>query len=152
MSFHVYIAYPGLKDEPISGKAWMEAVKSVSETNENLVFCKREAKATAYLRNSTRHRLNLDPYGLIHTQDPNKELVEIMFQIASKLNAGVYSERAKPYESPDDWEKRTEAYRNRKNELRRKHTKTTRIRLVAWLAAIIIGVSMGVVFGNSNAT
>ncbi len=40
-------------------------------------------------------------------------MVETMFKLAGLLDAAVYSERLKKYDSVQDWEKRTKAWREK---------------------------------------
>jgi hypothetical protein len=80
----------------------------------------------------------------VHAQDPKEELIVAMFDLAPRLGARVYSERANPYESVADWRKRTERYRARRDLARaeaRRSTLRRRFRLLAIMAAgALVGV------------
>jgi len=145
MSLHVYVANSRFKEEPISYSAWIDAAISVAASNEALVICEREnsrtgkAHAFAHLRSSKRQNMSLNPYGLVHAQDPNIELIRLMFQIAEKLNAAVYSETLKIYESPEDWEQRTKQYRQRSDERYAKYKKQKITKVLLFLTVAVLG-------------
>lgn len=125
MSFHVYVSKAGFKDNPISVDDWVAAVKSIDdlliqqETNRN-----SKVIVVAKLKSDKTQCLSLTVYGLVHAQNPGRDLIEIMFRLADKLNGNVYSEKLKPYSSVDDWEKRTKNYRESLNLRREAYTQS----------------------------
>lgn len=149
MSYHVYISKPGFKDDPIDKEDWINVAKHVSEITDNFVVEKRrnrnnEQGYDIHLSSSKRQWLHMTPYGLIHAQNPSRELIEIMFIIANKLdaNVSVYSERNVAYSSPDEWEKRTKNYCKRTSERREIAKKKQNIKKVVVLLAVIIGLAV----------
>ncbi|MDH5355077.1 MAG: hypothetical protein OEY09_11595 [Gammaproteobacteria bacterium] len=145
MSMHIYISREGFKETPIPYNEWIEAAQKcdlfdVIEKKDK----KGEVKFTVNLKANKKQRLSLTPYGLLHAQNPEKELVEAMFQLAPYLNAKVYSERNKAYESVSDWEKRTKNYRNKRQEQIDEYKRTWYKRKPFWvLIAIIAGLIIG---------
>lgn len=135
MSKHVYIAYDRFKDSPIPAAAWIAAVSQCPALRRP-PGGGRDASPpeVVALAADPRQRLRLDVYGLGTVQDPSRAMVEAMFEVATRLGAGVYSERCRRYASPDDWERRTRKYREaeaaRKARLRRDSG-----RRLAWILA-----------------
>ena len=84
-----------------------------------------------------------DPYGLIHAQDPPEALVEVMFELAGTLGAGVYSERLKRYESVTDWRKRTQRYRVSQAAAGERRKRQRRLRLTLWTLLVLLSISAG---------
>jgi hypothetical protein len=104
MSTYVYIALDGLRTSPISEEAWLSAVLQCDELvilpggapgagNPRVVRLKTDRRAT----------VRLDRFGIASARDPSKEMIDVMFKVASALNANVYSERFNKYASTDDW-------------------------------------------------
>lgn len=147
MSFHVYIARDKFKDSPISPEEWFAAATKCDE----LFFGnkKREGRVCtgAKLKADNRQRLDLTPYGLVHAQNPSKELIAVMFKLADLLGARVYSEKLKQYESVDDWEKRTKNFRYDLASRRNKYRSEWYKRKIFWL---IIAISVGILFAVVN--
>jgi hypothetical protein len=81
--------------------------------------------------------------GYVMAQEPKEELVAAMFALASRLDAGVYSARAKPYASVGDWRKRTAPYRARRDAARDEFRSATRGRWLRWLAVMAAGATIG---------
>jgi hypothetical protein len=138
MSFHVYISREGFKENPVPDSEWRLAIEKCDE----LIYQERKNKKgnwkAAILRTDRRQHLNVSPYGLMFAQTPSKDLVQSMFKISAALNAAVYSERLKPYDSVADWERRTKKFRD-KRELRNKAYKRHFFkRKPFWLMVIII--------------
>jgi hypothetical protein len=139
MSHTVYTAYPGFKQEPIAQAAVVDAILAVTYRNQNLIAVTSAEKhtkgiiAVARLDGSKQQKISLSVYGLVFVQNPDKELVEILFEIASILNAKVYSERLKPYAGPEDWEKRATEYRKRRNLRIEKQSKRKQIKMLGWM-------------------
>jgi hypothetical protein len=144
MSFHVYIANDGLKDDPIANEAWIAAARQHHALS---VVEQRNAKGVTYdvhLKSDKSARLYLDPYGLVDTQAPTRELIVVMFDLAAALNAKVFSERAKPYRSPDDWERRTRQFRKEYAE-RKARQRTIRRRWIAFSLVLMIPIAASLV-------
>jgi len=149
MSMHVYIAREGFKDTPISYDEWVGAAKHCSPI---VVEEKRNRKGNvsyiAKLKSDKKQYLSLTPYGLVHAQNPTKELIEAMFLLAPTLNSKVYSERNKAYESVADWEKRTQNYRNKRQERINEYKRTWYKRKSFWLlVALVVGLLIGLLKG-----
>ena len=144
MSYHVYIALEGFKETPIPIDAWLAAARQCDEV---VVEEEQDRHGETYhsviLKGDKRARLDRTPYGVILAQDPSKELVVAMFKIAQTLNAGVYSERLKRYNSLDDWERRTAKYRGSLSERRANFKSTRRLRLVFWIAVVAVSAALG---------
>jgi hypothetical protein len=144
MSHTVYIAYPGFKQEPIAQAAVVDAILAVTYRNQNLIAVTSAQKhtkgniAVARLDGSKQQKISLSVYGLVFVQNPDKEFVEILFEIASILNAKVYSERLKPYASLEDWEKRTAEYRKRRKHRLEKHSKREQIKILGWMIFALV--------------
>jgi len=121
MSSYVSISKRDWKNNPISKEEWKKAAQTIALHIKELSVEPVKNKnypdnVIVYLKSNKRMNLHLDPYGVVTAQDPNEELVEIMFKLAEVMNAKVYSERAVPYKSLEDWEKRTKKYRERKGK------------------------------------
>lgn len=134
MSFHVYIARPGFKDAPIQREQWL----SVAHGNRKLKGVGNAETASFSLPSDTSQRLTLDPHGLVHTQNPSRELVAVMFELAELLGAGVYSEKLKRYSSIEDWEERTRSYRAQHQRNRAHAQSTSRKKLLMWFAVVVV--------------
>ncbi|MFA7276340.1 MAG: hypothetical protein WC043_06015 [Pseudobdellovibrionaceae bacterium] len=144
MSYHVYVAYNGFKETPIAPANFQAAVKACPELS---VPPKTESFRTAWLKEQKRQRLHLTVYGLIDAQAPSEDLIHVMFKIAKILGARVYSERLKPYDSPEDWEKRTRTYRQKTEAARQNYRRQKNLRLLLWIsfitACLVIGWMTG---------
>src|SRR5512146_632054 len=103
MSFHVYIARSGFENTPIDEAEWLAAARQCSDL---LVTEERDSTGgfehSVHLPENKRKSLSRTAFGLICARDPNRELIVAMFQLAERLNAGVYSEHMKPYVSVQD--------------------------------------------------
>ena len=149
MSMHVYIARERFKDTPIPHEEWVAAAKQCSAI---LVEEKRNRNGgisrIVKLKYDKNQHLNLTPYGLVHAQNPTKELIEAMFLLAPTINSKVYSERNKAYESVADWEKRSQIYRNKRQERIEEYNRTWYKRKPFWLfVAIVVGLLIGLLKG-----
>jgi hypothetical protein len=139
MSHTVDVAYPEFKQQPIAKKALLDAIETITNRNRNLIpvtGVEERTKgniAVARLDGPRQQKVSLSVYGLVFVQNPDKDLVEILFEIASILNAKVYSERLKSYASPEDWEKRTTEYRKRRNDRLEKHSKRKQLNILGWM-------------------
>jgi hypothetical protein len=147
MSHHVHIAREGFKDDPIPDKEWKLAIQDC----DDLIFKERRNEKgdwnIAILKSDNKQHLNVTPNGLMFAQNPSKELVKAMFNIASVLNANVYSERNKPYESVEDWEKRTKKYRENRERRIREYKRNIYKRKPFW---VILAIFLGLLFWFLN--
>ena len=112
MSTYVYIALEGLRTSPISEEAWYSAVRQCDELVVDAAKppgarCPRVAR----LKADRRAIVRLDRFGIAAARDPSRELIAVMFKVASALNADVYSERFNKYASTDDWLRRRTEHR-----------------------------------------
>lgn len=145
MSYHVYIANEGLKDNPIAGDAWLAAAR---QHHALTVLELRSRNGSRYhevhLKKDKASTLNLDRYGLVHAQAPSRDLIVVMFDLAASLGAMVVSEKAKPYRSVDDWEKRTRQFRKQHDEMKARR-RTVRRRWIAFSFALLIPIVVSLV-------
>lgn len=133
MSFHVYIAHAGFKDSPVDREQWLAAARGRPE----LVPLGTPEAACFALASDSAQRLSLDPHGLVHTQNPTRELVVVMFELAEVLGAGVYSEKLKRYSSPQDWEARTRSHRAQHQRHRAQLQRARRRTQLLWAAGAL---------------
>jgi len=150
MSYHVYISKPGFKEEPIAVEQWISVAKEIAAKRENFVIGEKKRKNKpihyfGHLNSSKGQRLDISPYGLVVAQDPTRELVEIMFEVAGNLGAQVYSERSKPYEDVADWEKRTRHFRLKREGNKLKEKKRNQKKWYVWLAVCSFGALLAVI-------
>jgi hypothetical protein len=148
MSFHVYVSRPGFKDEPISGEEWLAAARNCARLSVVERLNRRGISHHQVMLAGTRKFLWLTPYGLIHAQDPPEDLVEVMFELAATLGAGVYSERLKRYDSVADWRKRTHRYRASRAAAREIAEGQRRLRLTLWALLVLFSLSAGWLFAE----
>lgn len=152
MSFHVYVARDGFKSSPISVADWVDAARQCSKLVLPDGFNQSGVRiSVAMLKSNRRQCLSLDPHGLIHAQDPSQELVEVMFELAALLNAGVYSEKLKRFQSVGDWRERTNSYRMQRGRQLAAARKHKRRRLAIYIAIIASSAVLGWVIGGRNA-
>lgn len=149
MSFHVYVARGGFKSTPISAAEWIAAARQCAgldlpeELNQQGVV----HSLVARLRSQPRQCLSLDPHGLIHAQDPSETLVELMFELAERLQAGVYSEKLKRYQSVGDWREKTRSYRVQRERQLNQLRAHRRRRLALYLGgALALAATLGWLF------
>ena len=142
MSYHVFIAREGWKDTPISPEEWCVACAAMPQLELKNVGRPDAGLVVAWLRGQKRQRLSL-MQGFIDAQDPNEELVTVMFSIAERLDAGVYSIRAKRYASVADWRRRTKRYRERRHRLRAEYGKLKRRRRLIFALTVVGGTAAG---------
>ena len=70
-----------------------------------------------------------------------------MFKLADLLGARVYSEKSEPYESVEDWKKRTKNFRDDLASRRNKYRIEWYKRKLFWL---IIAIFVGILFAVVN--
>lgn len=151
MSFHVYIARSGFENTPIDGAEWLAAARQCARL---LVTEERDSTGrilhSVHLSGNKRKGLARTSFGLICARDPNRELIVAMFQLAERLNAGVYSEHMKPYASVQDWERRTREYRfHRERFVRTRRTRQQAQRCL-WALFFSVTAFAGWIFGPDD--
>lgn len=144
MSYHVYLSREGFKQNPIGEGEWLTAARQCEE----LVVDEQPGRLGnpqhfVHLRGNARQWLHRNPLGIIESQDPAQEMVAVMFRLADLLDAGVYSERLKRYQTVADWEKRTKAYRQSRDARRQLHRAAQRKRWIFWAAVLIGSFAIG---------
>lgn len=153
MSYHVYISKEGFKETPIELFDWLAVARQLKELCiHEKVNRKGFRTYTIHLVGNERQWLQLDVYGLVHAQDPSRELVMVMLEAAQKLNAQVYSERLKPYKNIQDWEKRTKKYRENLEIGRQKYRLARRKKAISIIIIIAFGSLAGWFLGKQNLT
>lgn len=86
----------------------MSASKKVDGLSINHYVKKNGTEVYEVFLPGKRNRyIRLNPYGVIHTQAPNEEIIHIMFSLAKELNANVYNENFKKFSSYEDWDRKT---------------------------------------------
>ncbi len=144
MSLHVYIARAGFKETPIGPDEWFA---SASDCPELRVEKKRSRHGKTFCTVALKHRreagLHLPPHGLIDAQEPSKELILIMFRLATVLDAGVYGDKLNRYTSPAHWETHTTADRKTRADRREQRKLARRWRACGYAAILIAGAMIG---------
>ena len=152
MSNYVYIALDGLRKSPISEQAWLSAVAQCDELVIDPSASSRRSAHVVRLKTDRRAILRLDRFGIAGAAAPSKELIAVMFKVASLLNADVYSEHFNRYASTDEWLRRRQLHRraydqqraykeNRKDRLRR-----LGLGLAVCTAAALAGFLLGTLY------
>lgn len=144
MSYHVYIALKGFKDNPISQQNWLEAVQHCGKLQTEWLRNRLDKVFyRVHLKSDRNSVLSLDRYGLGHAQDPSKEMIESMFEVAEELCAHVYSEKLRCYTSVQDWEEHTRSYRAcRDKRLNQRNMNRSRVRFFI-ISIVLIFVVLG---------
>ncbi|HSV50629.1 MAG TPA: hypothetical protein VLJ57_00830 [Burkholderiaceae bacterium] len=152
MSFHIYVARDGFKSNPISAADWVDAARQCPTLDVRDEVSRSGTRISlAKLKSHRRQHLSLDPHGLIHAQDPNQELVKVMFELAGLLNAGVYSEKRKRFQSVDDWRDRTNSYRVQRDRQLTEARKRRRRRVAMYIAILASSAIFGWFIGGRSA-
>ena len=139
MSSHVYIARERFKETPIALDAWLVAARQCEDvTVEERKNRRGVVSYHVRPKGDEQAWLGLTPYGLVHAQDPSRHVVATMFKLADALGAGVYSERLTKYESVDDWERRTEKYRLKRDKRRADYRQSRIVRIVLWVTFLAL--------------
>lgn len=143
MSFHVYLAKPGWKktwqDNPITPAEWTAAVNA-TDALEKIVPPKKQSNHMALgtrLKRDGRQRLRWGQ-GFVNAEAPSEALITVMFMLAEILGAKVYSEKAKPYASVEDWKNRTKKYYTKREMRRAVRTREWWMRWVVFFITVVI--------------
>jgi len=144
MSYHVYLARRGFKETPIPPEAWFAAARACPElTVDERPNRHGRLVRRVWLGKEQRAWLSLNPHGVVEAQDPSPELIAVMLKLAGPLDAAVYSEKLKQYESVEDWEKRTEPYRQLRDGRRATARKKRLLRRATFVAVVLAGALLG---------
>ncbi len=144
MSYDVYIALDGFKETPISPEAWLSAARQCHDLDVVEEVDRQGTTGHHVTLKADKHaRMDLGPYGMVYAQNPSRELIVAMFNLASVLRAGVYSERLNRYDSVEDWERRTRIYRQSQDNRRARHRKKRRLRIVRGIAFAALLAAVG---------
>ncbi|RYY77235.1 MAG: hypothetical protein EOO52_07085 [Gammaproteobacteria bacterium] len=155
MSHHVFISLEKFEESPISIESWHKVAREISVEFPGLVLKPSSNRLlplsySLHLRGNKAQNLHRTPHGLILAQEPSEELVAVIFILANKLHAKVYSERFKEYTSVKNWKERTEKYTGRE-VLKVKQRKFTRARkLLLWVFFILGIVLLGPFIGKHS--
>lgn len=155
MSYYVHIAREGFKENPIPPDDWLAAARQCDELSvEEIRNRHDEIKGySVFLKGNRRAKLLRHPSaGVITAQDPSKELIIVMFKLASILNVGVYSDRLKRYESIEDWEKRTKKYHQTRDKHHTEYKKNRQYRIALLLISIFLIILTTWLITPSNIT
>lgn len=104
MGHRAFIARSGWSKTPISADEWQEAVATLPELE---VFHGASGAVRAMLRGS-RHRGVVLQQGYLCGEHVDSRLIAVMFVLADRLGAQVYSERRRIYRDVADWQQRTQ--------------------------------------------
>jgi hypothetical protein len=89
----------------------------------------------------------LDGSGKVVADSPDKEVMQLLFALASRLDASVCSARLRPYQSLSDWERRSK--RRSQGSGSARLVKRWRIKRrhwvlgAVWLAALALSLAVG---------
>lgn len=144
MSFHVYIANEGGKDNPISFNEWMSAVSKCKDLTVRSIRKRNGAEVLeVFLPGKRKQYLWLMHSGVVHAQAPSEQLIHIMFFLANELNASVWNENFKKFTSFEDWERKTRHYRKLALEATEKQRKEKFKKLLLWVFLIFTSFLVG---------
>lgn len=150
MSTYVYIALEGLRTSPISEEAWLSAVRQCDELVADPGITPGRCPHVVRLKADRRATVRLDRFGIAAARDPSRELIAVMFKVASALNADVYSERFNKYASTDDWMRRRSKHR-RTFDRQRAYKEKQREQLVKfalWCSLCVASTLAGFLLGS----
>lgn len=111
MAFRAYVARSGWRETPITPAEWRAAASSLPELEVHASY--HDEAVCAVLRGSQRRRLSWND-GYISAHHTNERLVAVLFVLAERLGAHVYSEHRRPYLDLADWQERQQRQQRRK--------------------------------------
>lgn len=110
MGHRAFIARSGWSKSPISADEWQEAVATLPELE---LYRSPSGAARALLRGSRRRGVVLQQ-GYLCGEHVDGRLIAVMFVLADRLGAQVYSEHRRVYRDVADWQERTQRRGNRR--------------------------------------
>lgn len=115
MGLRAFVARSGWNKTPISGQEWHEAASTLPELD--LHGGHGEEPVRAMLRGSRHRGLSLQ-HGYLCGDHVDRRLIAVMFVLADRLGAQVYSEHRRVYRDMVDWEERTRHRSSRRSSHR----------------------------------
>lgn len=112
MSVRAFVARDGWTKSPISAQEWCEAARAVPELQVQAQAGAEDVPVVARLRSNPRQRVSW-VQGYLYGEHVDHRLVAVMFNLADRLGAQVYSEHRHIYHDVDDWDRRTRRRRAR---------------------------------------
>jgi len=103
MGVRVFVARSGWNKTPISAQEWREAAATLPELE---VHAGVGAEPVRAMLRGSRQRGVVLQQGYLCGDHVNHRLVAVMFVLADRLGAQVYSERRNVYHDVADWEER----------------------------------------------
>lgn len=148
MPQQAYIARTGPAAAPITESEWSAALRAVPGLRVSDRGVRGQARDTVLrLASGASPRVSLDGSGMVVAENPNEEVMELLFTLAHSLNANVCSARMRPYESLRDWERRSgRRRRQRSSSVSPVRWRSRRKRLIyaaVWLAALTLSLIVG---------
>lgn len=110
MSVRAFVARDGWSKSPITAQEWSDIARAVPELQVQPAA--DDQPVIARLRSNPRRRLSW-VQGYLYGEHVDHRLVAVMFTVADRLGAQVYSERRHIYHDVDDWDRRTHRRRVR---------------------------------------
>lgn len=108
MGVRAFVARKGWQLTPISAEEWLEAASTLPDLD--LHRGAGPASARALLRGSRRRGV-VWHNGYLSAEHVNERLAGVLFVLADRLNARVYSERRRAYADVADWVERVHGRR-----------------------------------------
>lgn len=104
MGVRAFVARSGWSKTPISAQEWWEAASTLPELDVHAI--PGDGPVRAMLRGSRRRGLVLQQ-GYVCGEQVDRRLVAVMFVLADRLGAQVFSEHRNVYRDVADWDART---------------------------------------------
>lgn len=103
MGLRAFVARSGWNKTPISDEEWREAASTLPELSVHRG--PEGGPVYALLRGSQRRRITLH-HGFLCGEHVDRRLVAVLFVLADRLGAQVFSEHRRVYRDQADWEQR----------------------------------------------
>ena len=129
-------------DCEITRSEWVE----FAQIHPKLLLGSTDFAATAIHVAGPRKLLIFWSNGSISCGAPTPEIIEVMFQCASQLNAVILGSRGHKYTSFEDWKKRTRKARQRSDELVKASSRLQTKGHIFLAAKLFAGILLGCLF------
>lgn len=143
MAVRAFVARSGWNKTPISAQEWREAASTLPDLELHAGVGGEPVRAM--LRGSRRRGVALQQ-GYLCGDYVDGRLAAVMFSLADRLGAQVFSETRQPYRDVDDWQSRNAERLNRRHR-RPQHAAASRALAgpagtgeTAWLPVFVAGV------------